>query len=305
MRPKYPIQPPEILSCPTAPAQPPPLAPAQGNPIPAPATAPPPSPDTAAPDLPTARSDPRGPFRAAQVRPGDPYELSHGHPVFCLPSGGRASSAHLLGGAVVAWDPAVREAGIGTGYSPAPELLRTPHVAVGNVPDTPGWAPGAPALAIAYADLGEDEARLTQKIHDLLAAGTRWVWVVRLEAPRHVEVHAPGAPPRRALPGELLLAPGVLQNPLEVEALYDRAAAQQAALANLLQREGHASLSSLRERCLREGRKDGLQQSVRDVCEVLGIALSSDDEASLLELDAAALAALLERLKRERRWPLP
>ncbi|WP_437997406.1 hypothetical protein WMF26_42565 [Sorangium sp. So ce185] len=305
MRPKYPIQPPEILSCPTAPAQLPPLDPAPGNPTPAPATASPPPPDPAAPVLPATRSDPPGPFRAAQIRPGDPYELSHGHPVFCLPSGGRASSAHLLGAAVVAWDPAVREAGIGTGYSPAPELLRAPHVAVGNVPDTPTWAPGAPALAIAYADLGEDEARLTQKIHDLLVAGTRWVWVVRLEAPRHVEVHAPGAPPRRAVPGELLHAPGVLQNPLEVEALYDRAAAQQAALANLLQREGHASLSSLRERSVREGRTEGLQLAVREVCEVLGIVLSPDDDASLLELDAAALAALLERLKRERRWPLP
>ncbi|WP_437810801.1 hypothetical protein [Sorangium sp. So ce1078] len=291
------MQAPELL------APPPDPAPTRA---PAPAMAPPPlRPDTAAPDLPARRPDQRGPFRAAQVRPGDPYALSHGHPIFCLPSGGRASGAHLLGGSAVAWDPAVREAGVDTGYSPAPELLRAPHVAVGNVPDTPGWVPGAPALAIEYADLGEDEAGLAQKIHDLLAAGTRWVWVVRLEGPRHVEVHAPGAPPRRVLPGELLHAPGVLQNPLQVEALYDRAAAQQAALTNLLQREGHASLASLRERGLREGRNEGLQRAVRDVCDVLGITLSASDEASLIELDGTSLAALLERLKRERRWPLP
>ncbi|WP_437598325.1 Uma2 family endonuclease [Sorangium sp. So ce590] len=303
MRPKYPVQAPELLAPPPDPA--PTRAPAPVHLDPAPATAPPPRPDTAAPDLAAGRPDPRGPFRAAQVRPGDPYELSHGHPIFCSPSGGRASVAHLLGGAVVAWDPAVREAGVDTGYSPAPEQLRAPHVAVGNVPESPGWVAGAPALAIEYADLGEDEASLAQKIHDLLAAGTRWVWVVRLEAPRHVEVHAPGAPPRRALPGELLHAPGVLQNPLQVEALYERAAAQQATLTNLLQREGHASLESLRDRGLREGRKEGLQQAVRDVCDVLGITLSPSDEASLIELDGTALAALLERLKRERRWPLP
>lgn len=30
-----------------------------------------------------------GPFRADQLRPGDPYELSDGHPVRCMPTGGR------------------------------------------------------------------------------------------------------------------------------------------------------------------------------------------------------------------------
>lgn len=304
MRPKYPVQAPELLAAPTDTAQTPAPAPDPREPAPAPATAPPPFPATSAPDLPSPRPDQRGPFRAEQVRPGDPCELSHGHPVFCLPSGGRASGALLLGGAVVAWDPAVSEAGAGTGYCPAPEVLRAPHVAVGNVPDTPGWVPGAPALAIEYADAGDDEARLARKVADLLGAGTRWVWVVRLAAPRHVEVHAPGEPPRRALPGALLHAPGALQNPVQVEALYDRAAAQRAILTSLLQREGHSSLESLRDRGLREGRNEGLQQAVRDVCDVLGIALSTDEDASLLELDGPALAALLERLKRERRWPL-
>ncbi|AUX47307.1 uncharacterized protein SOCE26_088250 [Sorangium cellulosum] len=270
MRPKYPIQPPELLSSPPASAQ---------------------------PDL-------RGPFRADQIRPGDPYELSQGHPIFCLPSSGRCSGPTLLGGAVVAWDPAVSEAGVHAGYSPAPELLRAPDVAVGNVPDSLGWAPGAPALAIEYADLGRDEARLARKIADLLGAGARWIWVVRLEPPRHVEVHAPGEPPRRLLPGELLRAPGVLLNPVQVEALYDRTAAQRALLANVLQREGHASLESLRNEGLRAGRSEGLRRAVRDVCEVLGIAVPPEDDAALDELDEPELAALLGRLKRERRWTL-
>ena len=29
----------------------------------------------------------RGPFRAAQLRSGEPYELDDGHPIECLPSG--------------------------------------------------------------------------------------------------------------------------------------------------------------------------------------------------------------------------
>ncbi|MGK4001776.1 hypothetical protein WMF31_04060 [Sorangium sp. So ce1036] len=223
-----------------------------------------------------------------------------------MPSGARASSLKLLGAAVVAWDPAVSEVGVDTGYSPAPGMLRAPDVAVGNVPAAlPGWAPGTPALAIEYAEVGHDEARLSQKIRDLLGAGTRWLWIVRLGAPRHVEVHAPHEPPRRVFPGDWLRAPGVLQNPVPVEALYDRAAAQQALLASLLQREGYASLASLRQQGLREGRCEGLRRAVRDVCDALGVALPSEEEASLLELDGPALAALLARLKRERRWPLP
>ncbi|WP_437956578.1 hypothetical protein WME76_35100 [Sorangium sp. So ce119] len=301
------MQSPELLVSPAGPSPSPTPAPDQPDPAPAPATSPPPPPAATSPGIPASHHDPdqRGPFRADQVRPGDPYELSHGHPIVCLPLGGRASAALLVGGAVVAWDPAVSEAGVGTGYTPAPGLLRAPHVAVGNAPDSQGWVPGAPALAIEYADVGEDEARLARKIGDLLGAGTRWVWVVRLAAPRHVEVHAPGVPRRRALPGELLHAPGVLQNPVQVEALYDRAAAQRAVLTSLLQREGHSSLESLRDRGLREGRNEGLQQAVRDVCDVLDLALSPEDDASLVEMDGTALAALLERLKRERRWPLP
>ncbi|WP_434043329.1 MULTISPECIES: hypothetical protein [Sorangium] len=309
MRPRYPVQAPELLVSPTEPAPTPAPAPAQPDPAPAPATSPPPPPDATSPDTPASRPDldpdQRGPFRAAPIRPGDPVDLSHGHPIACLPLGGRASAALLLGGAVVAWDPAVSEAAVGPDDTPVPGPLRAPHVAVGSAPDSPGRVPGAPALVIAYADVGDDEARLARKIDDLLGAGTRWVWVVRLAAPRHVEVHAPGAPRRRALPGEPLHAPGVLQNPVQVEALYDRAAAQRAVLTNLLQREGHSSLESLRDRALREGRNEGLQQAVRDVCDVLELALSPEDDASLVEMDGTALAALLDRLKRERRWPLP
>ncbi|WP_437632400.1 hypothetical protein [Sorangium sp. So ce854] len=54
-----------------------------------------------------------------------------------------------------------------------------------------------------------------------------------------------------------------------------------------------------------EGRDEGLQQAVQDVCDVLALALSPEDEAALVEMDGTALATLLDRLKRERRWPLP
>ena len=38
----------------------------------------------------TYRHGGQGPFRPEQLRPGDPYELSNGHPIECLPADGGA-----------------------------------------------------------------------------------------------------------------------------------------------------------------------------------------------------------------------
>ena len=104
--------------------------------------------------------DLRGPFTADQIRQGDPYELSNGHPIRCMGTGGRGSDASAVGAAVLKSDPDVEEAGVDTGYSPKPGILRAPDVAVGNVPKQPGWVEGVPPLAVEYADTGQDEADL-------------------------------------------------------------------------------------------------------------------------------------------------
>jgi flagellar biosynthesis/type III secretory pathway protein FliH len=70
-----------------------------------------------------------------------------------------------------------------------------------------------------------------------------------------VEVHSPGEPVRSVGPGEELTAPGVLRNPVPVEALYDRATAHEVTLRNLLQRRGYNGLEEVRE----EGREEGLE----------------------------------------------
>jgi Uma2 family endonuclease len=206
---------------------------------------------------PTVYPVPRGPFRAQHLRPGDPYELSDGYLILREPTGGRGSQPNRLGASVVGWDPAVKEAGVDTGYSPEPGMLRAPDVAVGNVPNKPGWVPGVPDLAIEYADTGQDEKELRQKVADLLAAGTRYLWVVRLAGPRRVEVHELGKEMRTTLPGQLLTAPGVLRNPVLVEALYDRDEAERATLTNLLQRRGYADLDAVLAQARAEGRDEG------------------------------------------------
>jgi hypothetical protein len=242
----------------------------------------------------------KGSFHADQIRSGDPYEFSNGHAIQCMTKGGRGSRANLLGGSVLDSDPAVEEAGIDTGYSPSSETLRAPDVAVGNVPDMPGWVQGAPPLAVEYADTGQDEKELAVKISELLAAGTQRVWVVRLSGPRRVEVHESGQDPRLVRPGEELTAPGILQNPVPVDALYDRQAAHAVTLRNLLQRQGYRDLDDVRGEGRNEGRQEGQLQALRDsilaVLQARG--LTVDDAArSALEAtdDPVALRRLLTR----------
>jgi len=238
------------------------------------------------------RGGDRGPFRAEHLRSGDAYELSNGHAILCLPTGGSGSQPNRLGASVVGWDPAVTEAGVDTGYSPEPGTLRAPDVAVGNVPDKPGWVPGAPELAIEYADVGQDEEKLEQKIADLLAAGTRYLWVVRLTGPRRVDVHEPEKKMRTALPGQSLTAPGVLKNPVRVEALYDRDAAERATLDNLLQRRGFEDLDAVLAAGREDGRAAGLAAAVIAVLEARGIRIS---KAVRERVERCSDAADLER----------
>jgi hypothetical protein len=175
----------------------------------------------------------------------------------CLPTGGRGSRANLLGGQVLGSDPDVESAGVDTGFAPTEDTLRAPDVAVGNVPDEPGWVHGVPPLAVEYADTGQDEQDLVTKIHDLLAAGTRFLWVVRLTGPRRVEIHEQDQPMRVVYPGETLHAPGILRNPVPVDALYDPKEANQATFRNLLQRQGYDSIDAILAEGKAEGKMEG------------------------------------------------
>ncbi len=231
-----------------------------------------------------------GPFRADQLVCGDPYELANGHPVECLPGGGRHSKANLTGGLALGTDPAVESAGVDTGFAVDDKNLRAPDIAVGNVPDAPGWVRGTPPLAVEYADVGQDESDLGDKIRTLLDAGTRYVWVVRLTGPRRVEVHQPGVSPCLAYPGQSLEAPGVLQNPVPVEALYDPAAAAETALRNLLQRRGYADLESARQSAREEG---GLALVLRLLERRIG-PVGEAARARLARLDWEGLVVLAE-----------
>jgi len=258
------------------------------------------------------REKARGPFKAEQIRSGDHYELSNGHSIHCMTTGSRGSRANLLGGSVLDTDPAVEEAGIDTGYAPSEGTLRAPDVAVGNVPNEPGWVAGAPPLAVEYADSGQDEKDLKVKIAELLEAGTRLIWVVRLTGPRRVEIHEAGKEKRTALAGEELEAPGILQNKVPVEALYDREAAHRVTFRNLLQRQGYQNLDEVRNEGRAEGRNEGraegrnegrneggllaLRQALLGILSSRGLDLSPEDHEKLAKChDMAILQSWLIR----------
>jgi hypothetical protein len=182
----------------------------------------------------------------------------------------------------------VTEAGIDTGYAPNPHTLRAPDIAIGNVPNEPGWVEGVPPLAIEYADTGQDEKELREKIDELLSAGTKLIWVVRLKGARLVEVYEAGKAMRRVMPGGVLLAPGILKNPVPVEALYDPKASEDAAFRNLLERHGYKDLESVREEGIEAGMEKGLEKGasafrrvIRQSLSLRAISLSKEQSDAL------------------------
>ncbi|MFO1429577.1 MAG: Uma2 family endonuclease [Candidatus Competibacteraceae bacterium] len=233
-----------------------------------------------------------GPFRVEQLHEEDRYELSDGHPIYCAPAGRDHASRSLTGSLVLATDPVAEWSGIDAGYQSDAGTLRAPDIAVGPKPEKDGWIPGAPPLAVEYAGRGQDEAELQDRIADLLAAGTRYVWVVRLVGPRRVEVYAKDEPLRVYGADDTLQAPGILRNPVRVQALYDREIAHEAVLTNLLQRRGYDSLDAV----LAEGEANGEARALLTVLEARGVAMTEAERAAILNSrDLEQLRVWLQR----------
>ena len=199
-----------------------------------------------------------GPFTADQIKDGDCYELSNGHPIYCAPAGGRHGSRNASGASLLGSDPKVEWSAVDAGFTPNPNTLRAPDVAVAPPPEAEeGWIPGVPPLAVEYADRGQNETDLKIKIRELLAAGTRYIWVVRLMGPQRVEVHTKDGPMRILSATDTLEAPGILRNPVPVQALFDRKEAHRVTLRNLLQREGYEDLEAVLREGAQRGRAEG------------------------------------------------
>jgi Uma2 family endonuclease len=223
-----------------------------------------------------------GPFLAYQIREGDPYELSHGHAIRCSPSGPTHGGPNLSGGQVLDTDPDVEWTGIDVGYSPDPGTLWSIDIALGAPPkEERGWATEAPRLAVEYAGTGQDESELQKKIEDLFAGGTELVWVVRLLGPRRVEVYAPDKPVEVQSGDDKLTAPGILRNPVPVRALYDRDAAHEAVLRNLLQRHGYEDLDAVRKEGIDEGKLIAIGENILTILENRDLEVDDETRRSI------------------------
>ena len=107
-----------------------------------------------------------GPFRADQLRDGDRYELSQGHPIYCAPAGWRHGASSVQGGLVLDSDPAVQWTGTDVGISPDESTLRAPDVVVRTTPPSGDstWLTEAPPLAVEYAGPGQDEREAAHEV---------------------------------------------------------------------------------------------------------------------------------------------
>jgi hypothetical protein len=246
------------------------------------------------------------------IDPKTPYELSGGERIEVMPTGNRGGEAQTWGAAVIATEPLVHRAGVDVGYTPEPGMLRAPDVSVIPVGPSHGWVKSVPPLAIEYADQGQDEPSLQQKIADLLGAGTLHIWVVRLGLDQRVEVYEPGRAMRVLRPGEELEAPGIVHPPLRVEALFDPQAALPRLANNALRRMGYGDgIQGIRDEGLAagraagiaegkaegktEGKTEGLRSSIGRVLRRRGRSLSDEGAARLAaEVDVAVLEGWLD-----------
>jgi hypothetical protein len=83
--------------------------------------------------------DSHGPFRAEHPGEGDRDEHSNGHPIYCAPSKLDRAGPNVTGAQVLdsEWD--VELAGLSVGFTPEPQTLRAPDVAVAPAGDDADW----------------------------------------------------------------------------------------------------------------------------------------------------------------------
>jgi hypothetical protein len=87
--------------------------------------------------------------------------------------------------------------------------------------------------------------------------------------------------------------------PLPANALLDGPTAD-TAVVRALRAKGRPEFDAGRE----EGREEGLRTGIRDLCESLGVELTTARGAALASMSSTQLDALRLALKRDRRWPL-
>jgi hypothetical protein len=246
------------------------------------------------------------------VRPETREEIVRGRRVVALP----ANPAH--GDRHCELDYVIR-AHVKEGYIGSTDLLTRSSVNSDFATDTcvrrAGIDPSTGARyleELAFEIVNKQSLRdMTERAEELTARGVRRVIAIFVQKGEVGEWSAKSGGWRKLEP-ETMFSDPTLAQPFRVRELLDAAEADNAVARALVAKENPVIVKAQEDSRAKghadgraEGRTEGLRvarAAVRDLCEVYGVAMTPERQAALAEMDAAALDALRERLKRDRRW---
>jgi hypothetical protein len=142
---------------------------------------------------------------------------------------------------------------------------------------------------------------ITLRAEDLSNRGVRRVIAVFVKK-REVAEWSPSARAWLPLSLDSALADPTLARPVLIRAVFDAGVADNEVVDSLAAK-GNPRLAEREAAKHEQGHKQGLQQAIGAICEVLGIALGHAEMTHLQTLDAAGLENLLGAIKSHRRWP--
>lgn len=163
---------------------------------------------------------------------------------------------------------------------------------------------------LAFEVVSEQSLRdITIRAEDLTARGVRRLLAIFVKR-GEVSEWSPSERRWVTLPIDGKLEDPTLARPVEIRALFDPAAADDA-VVDALDAKGNRRLREIRSIAFERGRQQGFEQGIEQgrieaieaVCRLLGISIGPEQRAHLQALDAAGLQQLLVKIESERRWP--
>jgi hypothetical protein len=142
---------------------------------------------------------------------------------------------------------------------------------------------------------------ITDRAEDLSNRGVRRLIAVFV---KRGEVAEWSAAAKRWIPLSLdsTLADPTLARPVLIRALFDAGVADNEVVESLAAK-GNPRLAQREAAQHEQGRREGLEQAIEAVCEILEIPLGPAERTHVQSLDATGLETLLGALKTHRRWP--